>query len=371
VSQSSSRLFALLAIGLAAAAAALIMTGRLPDLPGKGGASDTKALVERAMADNGPLDEMRSGKVHLDVSLSLQGVTPQLSSPGSLSLDAVFVNRGKDRFPKLDMDVVLGILGQSTELGLTSPSGTNAFLTLDGATYFVPQSGVRQYEQAEARDPDSGIHPLGWISNERDLGTVALDGVETRHVTADLDSARMLSDLDKSSKQSSGSVESFVEQARKALRPGTLELFIGKQDEVTRRAVVQVPFQAERPSGPPVTGNLNLRVDVTGVNKPQRIVTPKGARPYSELAGVFTSDKLSELFGRSIGRKLGRAFTGGSALGGAQGTPSARARSAGTQAPPAGAGAAPAVPSEAQPYLACVRRAPTAAELQRCASRLP
>jgi hypothetical protein len=83
------------------------------------------------------------------------------------------------------------------------------------------------------------------------------------------------------------------------------------------------------------------------VNKPQRIVAPRSALPFSQIDSDLASGAFSQLGGTAPATGAGSA-----------------------PAPAAGAPAA-ALPPEAQGYLGCVQKATSEQALARCSALLP
>lgn len=378
-SQSTPRLLALLAIAAAVGVVGLIVTGRVPELPGagsgSGGNSNTRALIEEAFSDSAIESRMKSGKVDFDMDVSLTGVPPQLQNFLDMQLNSAFVNRGKDKFAKLDLGIVLTMLGRRAELGVASRDGQTAFVTLEGTTYSVPRSGVVQFETASAENEDDSSSDY-WPKNETETGTVVLDGEQTTRITADVDSAKLIDDLNSSSSDGSsakdGSSEEFYREARSAVRPGHMELFIGKDDGLLRRVMLDVPFEAPRPGGgAAIGGQVKMVLNVRDLNKPQKIEVPKADRPYRELASTFTMDSVSDLFLGVLEKRASSGLAGGTAGSGAGSAGQAPSAPAPDDVDQAAQTQSASLPSEAQSYLGCVRKAGSQAAVQACSSHLP
>jgi hypothetical protein len=233
-----------------------------------------------------------------------------------------------------------------------------AFFGFNGAHYELPRAQAQQLfgqlTQAETTTGAIGVlgfDPRDWFTDVRDEGTATVDGVATRHVSAGVDTDRMIDDvLALAAKAPTGSPPPQITgedrgQIKDSLKDVRTDIYTGRSDNVIRRMTMRAEIEAEDGSG-----RFDLDLRLSDVNKPQKIVPPANVKPFSQFQSDLNSGLLRGLTG----------VTGGA------GSPPASAPSAPAPSNPAAA----AVPGAAQPYLACVRGAGTQAELQRCAQLL-
>jgi hypothetical protein len=205
-----------------------------------------------------------------------------------------------------------------------------------------------------------GINPQSWLVNPTHVGTASVGGVETDHLTAQVDPRKMVDDLAQLASRSGGQApvlsKKELEQAKTGLKGGAVDLYTAKSDGSLRRLSAQAQFDAPEQSGQlDVGGSGALAFDMqfTDVNRPQEIGAPGDVRPIGEFESAFNSHVLRSL-----------SAAGGSSSGGSSQSGSAGG-DAGTATPPA-----PALPGTAQKYLDCVEKARTDADVQQCAPLL-
>jgi hypothetical protein len=350
VSQPVTRLLALVALGVAAVTAGLIATGRTPSLSRSGGSSNTAAL-DRAFSSS----EAKSGKVAIDARITAEGaVAARLGGAITMRMTGAFDARRPAR-PAAAVDGVFEVASQRFGFGVTLVN-RRFFIGFNGANYEVPRAQAEQVFQASAQRVDDagvqllGIDPKQWFKDVSDEGTATVDGVVTRRVTASVDTGKMIEDLFTLASRAPGAAASAMspeerEEIKDALKDLHADVYTGQADGVMRRMVLS--GEVEDDEG---RGRFDFDMHVTDVNKPQRIVAPVNVKPFTQLQNDLDSGLLSGLAGGATRPT----------------TPPASAPSA----PPVSSAGSAAVPGEVQPYLACVRRAGSPAELQGCASLL-
>jgi hypothetical protein len=358
---------------LALAVAALALVGVVTH--STGGTEDADQLLQRALSsDTTP----KSGRFDADLTLSLAGMPGVPSSPLTMKMDGAFQDRGKAKLPKLDLDLSAAGFGQTMRFGLIS-TGNSMFVRFDGKHYEVPRDELRRVlaQQGSASQSPALLGPLGmdpraWVENERVEGTANVGGVETTHVAADIDVGRMLDDVTKlvTSAPRPAGVEApkippdAMAQIRDAVKEAKIDVFLGKQDNLVRRAQLHAAFEAKSPDGgSPVSGDLELDFRISDVNKPVEVGTPGNVRPFSELRPELDTSVLG-----AGPAGFGAGSGGGSASRAAPAPPAGQQPGAGT---PSGSDEAPAATgTEEDAYLGCVEKAETSAELQGCAPLL-
>jgi hypothetical protein len=127
-------------------------------------------------------------------------------------------------------------------------------------------------------------------------GTERMDGVEVTHLTADVNSAKMLTELVKTWSDTAPLPGAEQRLRQGGFRDGQLEVWVG-DDKIMRRASLEM-------SGPGTGGrrvNAALNFEFSGVNKPQSITRPskvKNAMPsgtFGQLANGLVKSVASDV----------------------------------------------------------------------------
>jgi hypothetical protein len=347
------RLIPLVVLAVAAAGTALIVTGSLSGR--SGGDPAAKQAIEQGLGQN---PNLKSGKFNATAAVKAEGAaSAQLASPISVRVDGAFAESRKGRQGKLFMDASVDAAGQSIRFGVASTGG-EAFVRFGGNYYAVPRSELDQLygQPASAATNEEAIAALGfdpsaWIKDARDEGTANVGGAQTRHLSAEIDAEKMLSDFaDVAARaQPAGTPQvsnDQVDELKNSIKDPKVDVYLGKADGILRRLTLQASIQAKDGGG-----EVTADVTFSDINKPQQISAPASARPFGQLESDLANGGLGALTGG--GPAPG---AGGGAAGPATGDPGA---------------AASTLPSEAQAYLGCVRKAGGSAALQRCAALLP
>ena len=360
LSLPTQRLVPLVLLGVLAVAFVAIIAGKVGGSGSgdEGGASgtDPQRLIERAFS----AQSFKSGKFSATAQLSFKGApSPELASM-AINVNGAFDNDPAP--PRSDLDLTVDAAGKPIQLGIVS-TGKTAYLTLGDRAYRLPAA---QPNQSTSQQQDLtalsalGIDPQSWLVNPTHVGTASVGGVETDHVTAQVDPGKMVDDLAQLASRSGGRApvlsKKELEQAKTGLKGGAVDLYTAKSDGSLRRLSAQGRFDAPEQSGQldlGGSGTLAFDMQFTDVNKPQEIGAPGNVRPIGEFESAFNSHVLRSL------SAAGGSSSGGSPQGGSAGG------DAGTATPPA-----PALPGTAQKYLDCVEKARTDADVQQCAPLL-
>ena len=283
----------LLAAGLVAAAA----------VSGCGGEDeeDVKQLLDQAFRK-----EIPSAVVTADVELRVEGVE-QLKEPLRLRVTGPYRSGGEVRIPAFDWDASFSGGGQTISGGLIS-TGANVFVNFQGTDYEVGERTIRalnrelaaaERERGGRSLASFGINPGEWLSGAKDEGDEDVAGVETTHVTAELDVGRMLDGLNTFIERAGGAVaggaipppkltDAQQREIERVVKDPVFDVYIGKQDKVVRRLAanleLDVPKEARAQVGGIESGRISFSVEFADVGEPVRIATPRSARPLAELA---------------------------------------------------------------------------------------
>jgi hypothetical protein len=350
------------------AASILVLIAALALVAGCGGGSgnskDARALIDKAFKQS-----INSADMTLNVEAKVNGVA-QLTQPINLKVAGPFQSNGKGKLPSFNWQVSVSGGGQAFSGGVLS-TGQNAFVNFQGTNYEVGAAKVAQINQQLGQNAGSkrslksfGIDPQAWVKDPTQEGSENVNGVDTTHVHASVDTARMLSDFNKTI-QKAGAMGTTTTTPQQ-LSPDTIkkiqdvvknpkfDIYVGKSDNTIRRLSVSVDFQIPADQRAKLQGaeggTLNFSIDFAKVGEPQTITPPANARPLSEL-----QQQLGGL-GGSLGGLGGAGSSGGGGTGGSSG----------------GSGGGNPSQSQVQKYSQCLQNAKPSdiAAIQKCAQLL-
>jgi hypothetical protein len=355
---------AALTLSLLAVAALLALTG----CGGGGGSTNARALIDKAFKSS-----IGSADVNLNIQAKVNGVAT-LQQPISLKIAGPYKSNGKGKLPSFNWNVSVGGGGQALSAGLIS-TGDNAFVNFQGTAYEVGAAQVAKLNQQPGSGKtlkDFGIDPQGWVKNPQDKGSENVDGVDTTHVGADLDIAKMFTDFNKTIQQA-GSVSSVapsqltpdqISKIEQVVQNPKFDIFVGKSDNKIRRLSVSIDFQipssAQAQFQGATGGTLSFSIDYTKVGEPVTVTAPPNPHPIAELQQQF-SGLGAGLSGLGGSGSSGSGGSGGSSGGG----------SSGSGGSSSGSGSGP-TPAQFQKYSQCVTKANPSdtAAIQKCTQLL-
>ena len=171
-------------------------------------------------------------------------------------------------------------------------------------------------------------------------------------------------------------LEKAKSQVESALKTAHVDLYVGS-DHIVRRISGELEIEPPNGSGSgPKKVNLNFDLSLSGVNEPQTISAPSGAKPLNGLfqqLGVNPIELLGAASGQGGLGGLSKGLSGGSSglgsiLNGLSGA--AGGSSSGSGGGSSSGGAAAAGGSSQQAYLKCLQGATTPVDIQKCAALL-
>jgi hypothetical protein len=352
LSLPAQRLLPLILLAALAAAFLALAAGRLG---GGSGGESASAVLDRAFETK----SFRSGRFAATVNVSIEGGSnPQAQSFG-IALEGAFANAAGA--PKSDFDMSFSGLGQSLGFGFVS-TGKEAFLELGNRAYRVPPGQLEELKKRNGGRTQSfaglgalGVDPRGWLVDPTSQGSAKIGGIDTNHISAGVDTAKLVRDflaLGEVAERSGAQDLSATDRSRleQSLERATVDIYTAKSDGTLRKLTGQARIDAPADGGDirlSGKGTLSFTMEFEDVNEPQKISAPKHARPFTDFQQDFSRRLLAGLSG----------------AGGSVGSPSALG--AGGESAPA-----PALPGSAQTYLDCVQKARTNAQLQQCAHLL-
>ena len=171
-----------------------IAAGRLG---GSGGGTDVNKVVDRAFSG----DTFKSGRFDAKLNASLQGSQGGRQGNAEVQMNGAFQTEPNSSAPQLIADMTIVGAGAPLQLGVVS-TGDQAFIKAQGAVYRVPPAEFQKTFAAQGSGGESttplaalGVDPKSWLVNASDEGSADVGGVETDHVTADVNTEKMIDDV--------------------------------------------------------------------------------------------------------------------------------------------------------------------------------
>jgi hypothetical protein len=342
-----------------------------------GGSSDDPNKLLKETFSGG--HKVKSGKLNLSVDVSAQGVQ-NLSQPVKIALTGPFQSQGQNQLPNFDLNLTFSGGGQSFSAGAVSTGG-KGYLKFQGQAYEVPANILNQFkqgfQQAQQRNKGNanesafkrlGLNPLDWLKDPKVEGDEDVGGTSTKHITADVDVPKFVTDLNTLLKNASslgasntGQLPSNItaqqqQQIQQAVKQAKVQVWTGADDKTLRK--LQVDLGISGSGGR--SGNLTFTLEIDDLNQSQTINPPPNAKPFSDLT--------QQLQGLGLGGALGGAGAG-------SGSGSSGSSSSGTTSTPnpatGSSGSSSAAQEKVQKYAQCLQAANgDAAKAQKCASIL-
>jgi hypothetical protein len=226
-------------------------------------------------------DDLESASFDGELSFSSQGEKNGIVTSGA------FEDRGPKEMPVVDIRVRVD--AESTGLKLDGgfvTTGNKAWFTRGDTAYAVPQdswdkiveareSGTSAGNGSQAT-PDLQLEPGDWLRKVSSEDGGKIDGVDTTHLSADVDTAAAASQVLQAMEgagQLPFALPAGVEQrAAKALGDAQLDVWVGK-DEIVRRLSFELAGKGD--GGRAV--QMDLRFELSDVNEPQDVSAPSKA----------------------------------------------------------------------------------------------
>ena len=282
-----SRPFLLALIGLALLGATVFAVGNA-----RKGSDDSAATVEQTPDQAAPAPEPAAPAEPQQV-LSAAFSTDALKSASfdgrlalrsggqrdAISVSGAFESAGPKEMPKADVQVRVDVQGFDGSGGFVT-TGERAWFTRGGVGYAVPQEawskivkGRENGTPPTAKAAQLDVNPSSWLQNVKSEGTEQMDGVEVTHVSADVSSARAISDVVKAMDSTGAVPKNAEEQLAKQIDDGHIEAWVG-EDKILRRA--SLDLSGKGAGGRAVS--MNLDFTLSNVNEPQQIEAPAKVR---------------------------------------------------------------------------------------------
>jgi hypothetical protein len=275
---------------------------------GCGGGSSSNSEDPQQVLDqtfNNPTS-ITSGKVDVSIDGSAEG---QQSGNFSATISGPFQTDPSDKtaFPQLDLTAnVSGSQGGPSISfdGSVIATKDNAYVDYQNQAYEVGTAAFKQFATAYAQAAKQnqsksgstgfsqfGIDPKTWLTNVSNQGTADVDGTSTIHIHGDADVAKIVTDLQKVSKQTSGTTTQQVspdqlKQLTDAVQTASIDVYSGTDDHLLRKLAVSLAIAPPASAGATVSKlNVTFSITLSDVNQPQTITAPSNPKPISDLLG--------------------------------------------------------------------------------------
>ncbi len=331
-----------------------------------------------AVLDDATFKGAKSGD--LDLSLSVDAKGPEGGNL-DVSLSGPFQDEGKGQPPRLSLTVeAKGDLADEQidfEGGLVLLPN-RAYVNYEGVDYEVDpttfsfvksaleeaQKGGEASDVTACQEAASELEVADFVENLSEEGGANVGGAPTTTVSGDLDVSGTLDALTELADEpaceaqlgkaegpfalTDEGVEEAKDQLESALKSAPVEVNVG-EDDIVRRLAAKLELEPEEAGSGPERIDLDFDLALTGVNEEQSIVAPSKAKPLNDL---FLKLKVNPI--ELLGLLEGGGGTGG--LGDLLGQ--------------VGGGSSGSGSGSSQSYSECLQGARSAADIQKCGSKL-
>jgi hypothetical protein len=269
------RLAPIAAIGIVAVVATLLVVRGLGGSEAKRPAPhrNTTAAPARALDQTFAGAGASSGRFEATAALALDSAPSPAANPFTLEAAGAF-QRGTPGAPAFELDATTSAVGQKQSFRLVS-NGQRAALTTGGRSQPLPAgSGTTSF----------ALSPRGWLTKPVDAGTAQVGGVETTHVSADVDVTKMFRDLQAAARPSSAAARTAIwdeaQSLRDSVRNVKAQIYTGASDHVLRRVTVTGTVRGGgAASASTAAGRFVFDLRITDIGKAQSIEAPVRAAP--------------------------------------------------------------------------------------------
>ena len=242
------------------------------------------------------LSQLESARFAAKVSLGSR------SQSLRFDLSGAFQRGAANDVPEFDVHGRISFGKQHVSGGFVS-LGDKAYFTKGDSGWRVPAAiwspvvdAVANPSAAQRQAPGLPLHPDTWVRDVKSEGTDQVAGVETDHVSAQVDPKAVAKDLLQAAKANGAEVPNSRGLAR-SVKSAELDVWVGSDDHILRRLSGAVVFRG--------SGRLELDVRLSGVNKPQAIEAPAHIRAGapSGAFGTFAEGLVGGVSGGSVSLK--------------------------------------------------------------------
>jgi hypothetical protein len=290
--------------GVLVAALAFLTLGACGSSSGGGNAS---TLLKQTFSGS---HVVGSGNLSLSLTVTPTG-SSTLTGPITLTFGGPFQSLGKGKLPASNFRVSISALGKTGSLGILS-TGKTGYVTLQGASYQLPQPTFRKLESSFSQVGGSvgssagsgglsalGIDPLHWLVDPSVVGKESVGGADTTHIRAHVNVAALLADINTFLSKATSLGVSEASSLPKGIstptrsriagevKNPTFEVWTGNGDKIVRkmsiRLTLPVTGQTSTALGGMRSADIGLILQYADLNKPQSIQAPTSVRPFSEF----------------------------------------------------------------------------------------
>lgn len=350
-----------------------------------GGGSDKSGESPQTVIDEATLQGIDSGNLDLSLNVKAEG---KEGGNVDASVSGSFQGEGKGKLPQLDLTAKAnGSIGGSDvdfEGGLVLLPNS-AYVDYEGTEYEVDpttfsfvESALKQAQReggaeggsAEAAGCQEAFGELkvgDFIEDAGNEGSSDVGGTSTTKISGDLDISGAIDALVELAESPACRAQlsaagplptkSEIDEAKSevdgAVKAAHVDVYVG-DDNIVRRLAAQLKIEPKNGGGGPKSVEIDLDLQLTGVNEEQEISAPGNAKPLNDLflkLGINPIELLGLLNGESGGEGLGNLLEGlGEAAGGGSSGGGSSGGSGGSQ----------------QAYLKCLQEARSPVDLQKC-----
>lgn len=374
---SRIRIFALFAT-LVALATALAACG--------GGSSDSSGEDPQKVVESASLEGVKSGELEMSMDVNVAG---DEGGELELELSGPFEQGATGELPQAELNAKANGEAEGEKIdfegGLTLLTD-RAFIAYNGESYEVDpttfgflKSSFEQAQQQGGEEADitacqqaaEGIKFSQFTENLTNEGSEDVGGTSTTHVSGDLNVSGAVdaviqltedpacsSQLEAAGPLPLNELEAAKGELGKAIKNAHVELWVGEDDDIIRKAAVELTVEPPEASSEKV--EIDLELTLNGVNEQQTFNSPSNAQPLEKLfkqLGVNPLELLESGGEGGLGGLLegiGGSSEGGSSEGGGSSE----------------SGSGVELEEAQKEYVECLKGAETAQDLQECASLL-
>jgi hypothetical protein len=247
-------------------------------LPGCGGGDDPEAptVNPEVLLDSASAHPIRSAEVDGQALLTLEG-SSVLSQPVTLRVEGPYVSGQGARIPSFDWKFNVKVLGFAVGGKLVSTSD-NVFISPFGDNYVV---GRRVIASVNRQVAAVSMPARDLFGPARDEGNEEVNGVETQHVSAELQGKKVAEAL--------RPLRDALGLSHFAAPDGRIGAWIGLEDRTIHKLSIDAAFgiaPEDRPKlGGARGGSLDAEVVLDEINEPQTVHIPGGGghKPIGDL----------------------------------------------------------------------------------------
>jgi hypothetical protein len=265
--------------------------------------SDAAPAPAQTPADSAPAETLRSAfnlnalhSAKFAAKLSMGNRSQSLR----FDLSGAFERGAAKEVPKFEVNGHITIAKQKVEGGFVS-LGDKAYFTQGDTGWRLPAVIWDPVAQSLAggqteQTPGLQLHPETWVRDVKSEGTENVAGVETEHVSAAVDPAAVINDIDQAL-QGTGAKVLNRRQATRAVKQADLDVWVGADDHILRRLTGTVVITR--------VGRLGVDLRLTDVNEPQQIKAPAHIRAGAPggVFGAFVEGLVGGASGGSVSLK--------------------------------------------------------------------